>query len=194
MPMYDYRCETCNRTFERFFSKFVESPNCTECGSVMSYEPSFWYNSRDAQSFTPVVIHRDSEGNIRLPGSVNAPVPPGFERVELRDIHQVRKFENEMNSKERDKAAEFRYAKSGNFDAQVRANREAMAQIVGKFSPRGRRFYDAMKEAADIKREQMSRRGTPEPNFHIDAFSFNASNREDYRDAANEWGRSGQRK
>lgn len=193
MPLWDYKCDSCNKTVEKFFNRFIESPNCEDCGTPMIYEPSYYYSS-NAQRFDPVVIHRDSEGNIRFPGSVNSPVPEGFQRIELSTLSEVRRFEREINSSERGKIEKADYNRQRNMDLVVAANREDVRGVVEKFSPRGRKFYDLMREAADARRAEIRSRGTKGPEFHLEAFSFDSSNRDAYRDSQNEWGRAGNRK
>ncbi len=197
MPLYDFHCSTCNSTVERFLvaSKLTDSLICASCGGTSIYTPSFWYSSAvPAQRFRPVVIHRDSQGNIRHPAHENAPVPEGFERVELRNIHEVRKFENEVNLREAVSAQEQRHIRSQAVDAQVKLNREVLAKAIGNMSARGKRFYDAMKQVGELKREQLRSQAPIDPGFHLEAFSQDSSNREAYRDKRNDWGRSGQRK
>lgn len=187
MPSYDFKCTKCENIEERFMSQraFVESNeqiNCGECGEAATYVASFWYTSvANAQRFSPVVIHRDAEGNIRFPGNVNSPVPEGFEKVELRDFQQIRKFEKEVNDKERRKIDEHQGNKAKFLDHHLEGNREAMREIVSRFSPRGRRFYESMREVSEQKQKQFRGRANS-PNFYIEAFSMDSSNRDGYHD------------
>lgn len=200
MPLFDYECPEGHKT-EHFLSAFAEKHECGAdledgrfCKEEGEYRPSFWYTSslgRKAQGFTPVVIHRDAEGNIRLPAHADAPMPPGFQKVLLTDINQIRKFEKDMNSVEKAKMEDHARNKVRNMNGQLAENRRAMAEIIKKFSPRGRKFYEAMRTASEIRQAKFAKRGLPEPNFHIEAFSQNASNREEYRDQRNDWGRLG---
>lgn len=193
MPLFDYECPKGHVT-EHYLSKYSDTCVCDEagCTEVAKYVPTFWYTSvRNAQGFTPVVIHRDAEGNIRLPAHVDAPMPPGFQKVILSDIHQIRKFEKDMNTVERAKIQDHARNKIRNMDGQLAENRRAMSEIVRKFSPRGRKFYEAMRAASEAKQKQFAARGLPEPNFHVEAFSQDSSNREQYRDQKNDWGRLG---
>ncbi len=206
MPLFDYECPEGHKT-EHFLSAFAETHVCGEeidggpvgvnyCREVAEYRPSFWYTSslgRKAQGFAPVVIHTDADGNVRLPAHPDAPMPPGFKKVLLTDINQIRKFENDMNKVERAKMEDHAKNKIRNMNGQLAENRRAMSEIIKKFSPRGRKFYEAMRTASEIKQKKFAERGLQEPNFHIEAFSQDASNREQYRDKANDWGRLGGR-
>ena len=203
---YDYVCPD-GHTTEKFLHKFVDHVPCGfqtksgPCTKECEYRPSFWYTSpiqtarriQNAQRFPTVVIYKSKDGNIRLPGSNSIKTPRGYERVELTDLAQVRKFEKEYNQGERIKMQEHRAMKDKAFDANVKASREAMAKILPKFSDKGRAFYEAMKTGADMKREMERAKPTQDPNFYLDAFAFNASNREDHRDAGNDWGQRNRR-
>jgi hypothetical protein len=159
------------------------------------------YRPTNAQRFTPVVIHRDAQGNIRYPGHANAPVPEGFHKVELTDFHQIRKFEKEVNERERVKFQEHHAAQYRNLEKQLNASRDAlvidektgkpigsMQDLVRNFSSRGKRFYDAMHQASQQRLREFASRSLKDANFYVEAFSQNSSNREEHRDPSNDWG------
>lgn len=194
MPMYDYQCEKCGAVQEQFrrpseVDDVVQCSTVTNdipCPGLMTYKASFWYNSetRHAQGFTPVIIHRSSSGDIRFPASADAPVPEGFSKVELTNIGQIRKLEKQINQEQDDLSRRHAQGRDNAIDAQRAYNREVFARQLSSMSPAGRKFYDAMKAMADKVR---SKRG--DSNFHLEAFSQNASNREAYRDERTGWAR-----
>lgn len=203
MPLWDYNCGKCSTTTELFFSRFVDSPNCADCGEPMTYVPSFNYTS-DAQNFSPVVIHRDAEGNVRFPGRADARVPEGFKKVELCTVAEIRKFEAEMSIKDSAKADQFRASRSFFLDGQLKANREAVDQIANGgawqgtdekgniitrhgLSEKGKMILARLREASMIKQAQG--RSHSRPEFFVEAFSRDASNREEHRDAYTDWQR-----
>jgi len=208
MPMYDYECSQGHRT-EHFLPKFAERVQCGEDGCPLEGEhrPAFWYSSqvpRFAQSFSPVVIHRDASGNVRFPGAADAPVPQGFKKVELSTMHDIRKFENEMNKRDNVKSEKFREARGKFLDGQLAANRKAVDEIAAGgswqgtdgrgniierkgISPRGMKILDQLRAASKHKQEQG--RAGARPEFFVEAFTNNASNREDHRDASTNWNR-----
>ncbi len=207
MPMYDFECPKGHLT-EHFLSKFTERVQCGQDGCTEEGEnrPSFWYSSgvRLAQRFSPVVIHRDESGNIRFPGSADAPVPPGFQKVELSTISQVRQFEKEVNIRDSETANKFQDSRAAFLDGQLKANREAVEKIIAGgtwegtdeqgriverrgMSERGRKIYDALRKASEMKQAQGRKNTNPE--FFVEAFTQNASNREDHRDARTDWNR-----
>jgi hypothetical protein len=188
MPLYDFVCEDGHVT-EHFLPTFKERVHCSEqeCHKDALYLPSFYYTSQTAQRFAPVVVHKDAEGNIRFPGRADAPLPPGFHKVELTDFHQVRKFEREVNQRDKERAEKFHNAKAQLLDGQLKENRRVMEGLVKQFTPRGKKFYDKMREVSEAKQRNGGR--PIDPGFYIEAFTQDSSNREAYRDRANNWGR-----
>jgi hypothetical protein len=195
---YDFKCPK-GHTTEHFLSAFAEAVVCGEngCEERSAYSPSFWYSSsaRNAQGFTPVVIHKDSQGNVRFPANANAPVPPGFQKVELTNIQQVRRLEKEVNTKDREIAEKFRQSRQVFLDGQLKENRRVMEDIrnggswigtdpAGRpvirhgLSNKGQKFLDAMRQQSELRQKQGSRHTNPE--FVVDAFSYNQSNRDPY--------------
>lgn len=206
MPLFDFECPKGHLT-EHYLSAFAETTPCSDtCPEVAEYRPSFWYSSRVqlAQRFSPVVIHRDVDGNVRYPGHANAPVPEGFQKVELATIHDVRKFEAEINKQDSAKSEKFRAARASFLDGQLEANRRAVDEIIagGKWegtdeqgriierrgiSPRGLKILEQLREAS--KQKQAQGRSSSNPAFFVEAFTQNASNREHHRDEATGWQR-----
>ena len=205
--MYDFECPLGHLT-EHFLPKFTERVQCGQdgCTEEGEHRPSFWYSSgtRFAQSFSPVVIHRDAQGNVRFPGNANAPVPEGFTKVELCTTAQVRHFEAEINKADKLKADQFREARARYLDGQLACNRSAVDEIAagGKWlgadengrpvvreglSPRGRMILDRIREASKAKQAQG--RSHARPEFFVEAFTQDASNREHHRDATTDWNR-----
>lgn len=197
MPMYDFECEKCGTASEHYLSPShaddVLPCSETDCGGSCKRIPSFWYSSpMNAQHFAPVVIHRDANGEIRIPAHANAPVPAGYRREELTTIHDVRRVEREINAKDAVKSANFQAIRQEVLGGQLKANREAVRDIYHKLSPQGREFYDAMRKQSEARQSRGVRKANPAAYF--EAFSLDASNREPHRDATNDWGRSGDRK
>ena len=198
MAMFDFVCSRCQYHFERFFKSSSNVPNslpCESCGpdgdyvAELTFEPSIALKRPNsfAQSFDPVVIHKDASGNVRFPANSNAPIPAGFQKVELTNLHQIRQLEKEVNSKESAKLREHRYSERASSDEAKKVRREAFRQAVAKMSPKGRQFAERAMEYVDQKK---SKRGLgDEANFHLEAFSYDSSNREAYLDAQSDWKR-----
>lgn len=151
------------------------------CSESAQWVPSFFYNSEHsarAQRFSPVVIHKDAQGNIRYPAHANAPVPEGFQKVELTTVQQVRSLEREVNSRDREQSEKFRHSRQIMLDGQLKENRRVMEGLVQKFTPRGRKFYEKMREVSE--RRRLRGPNDVKPEFVVEAFSQNQSNREAY--------------
>lgn len=192
MPAYDFKCPDGHVT-EKFMSysrlqeidhkapcdqKLEDGNYCSKAGE---YCPSFWYNSAtNAQRFSPVVVHRDVNGNLRFPAHANAPVPEGFQRVELATIPEIRALEREVNAKDRETDSKFQDARNKFLDGQLAENRRSVASQVAGFSQRGKWFYDAIRRVSEKKR--LAGRSSSKPEFFVEAFSMDASNRQGYRD------------
>lgn len=196
MAAFDYKCPN-GHINEHFLRSFADRVQCLDCGVEAEYLPSFYYSSRAAQAFDPVVIHKDAQGNVRLPAHSSAPVPEGFEKVELRTSREVYAFERQMNAKDAAIAADFHAKNEAHRDGQIRHNRgEIQEYLNGKawvdgtgerhvgFSNRGRRFYEAMREQSEKRRHEAVR-----PEFVVEAFSYNASNRQGYHDPSVSFGK-----
>lgn len=206
----DFVCSSCHWVFEKF-GAFEEETECPECKAPAVWTPSFYYSSRAAQAFTPVVIHRDAQGNLRFPASSSAPVPPGFQKVELTTTQEIRRFEAEVNRGETEKLHHVDRARREYMDGQIACNREALERGVmvhpggdpskpmvqmrlSEFSGKGREFNENMRRQADLRRARTHSRAPGGSGFHVEAFSQNSSNREEHRDRANSWGRDGRGK
>lgn len=188
MPMADYRCEACGAVVERFFHHPPEEVPCETEGcpgpARRTFEPSIAMRRPRsmAQSFAPVVVHKDAQGNYRFPGSPDAAVPPGFERVELRTTAEVRRFERDVNRAEAERHDGAQVREEGfyaGFKAQQRAElRAAMARM----SPAGRDFAREAMRANDERP-----RGRFDAGFYVESFSVDSSNREPQRDESTGW-------
>ncbi len=207
MPAYDYKCQECLTVREEFHRYPPPETVKCPCGNDCDYYPTFYYNSPTrAQRFDPVVIHRAEDGTIRYPGRADAPVPEGFQKVELTDYSQVRAFERSIEGQQAEVAAGWRETRQKFLDGQLKANREAVDAIArggawqgadenGKeitrhgLTPAGLRFLERMREASKDRQAQGPK--ATSPAFYLDAFSNNSSNREDYH---NEHGGFGGRK
>lgn len=207
MPAYDYKCRECLTVQEQFHR--YPPPETVEClcGNICDYFPTFYYNSPTrAQGFDPVVIHRAEDGTIRYPGRADAPVPEGFQKVELTNHREIRAFEKSVEGQQAEVAAQWRETRQKFLDGQLAANREAVDAIArggawqgadenGKeitrhgLTPQGLRFLERMREAS--KNRQSRGASATSPAFYLDAFSNNASNRENYNDGRG--GEHGQR-
>lgn len=98
MPrMLDYDCRSCGHSIrDKFFMEVPDVYPCPQCGAAMDRA---WYVLRgqraqwsDADS---VVVFRDKDGGLRYPGRNDVPTPAGYERVVMRSLREVDKFERQ---------------------------------------------------------------------------------------------------
>ena len=191
MPAYDLECIECGGVTEVFmkYSDLVagEFTNCP-CGKPRVYKPSFYYSSA-AQNFSPVVVHQDASGNYRFPAHSHAPVPEGYQRVELTTTAQIRSLERHMETIQVKEAGGWQDTKQKFLDGQLKVNREAVAAIAAGgewqgvedgqlvtrrgLSPRGKRFYDRMREISEAKQRSGAHRASPA--FFVEAMSNHES-------------------
>ncbi len=193
---YDYECANGHK-FEKFFTEYHDSIKCEECptfegdGGLITYTPaihvwSFHYSSAHAKRFDPIHVYKDHEGKIHPCSSSTSPIPEGAQRMVLESVYDVRRVENQMNSQEQEKADKFRSARQTLTDGQLKENRRVMEGLVAKFSPRGKKFYEAMKRVSEARQQQGPRETKPVGYF--DAFSNDQSNRDEYYNESIEHG------
>ena len=164
-------CEKCGTEL-----RIGDWPYCDAPGGHSSVRGTF------AAGFDPVVIHRDAQGNIRYPAHVNAPVPEGYQRVELRTTHEVRRFESEVNQRERAKADISLSQRESAFSVAQGQRRRDLRSDMAHMSALGKDFAQVAMDRSN------NRRAVPrDVGFHIDVFSNNSSNREVHRDAKTDW-------
>ena len=98
MPrLLDLECSGCGFCADDVFFMVVPSTILHfDCGGLMEAvlkprrSSSSQWSDRDA-----VVVFRDPNGKIRYPMRNDAPTPPGYERVEMRSLAEVNRFERE---------------------------------------------------------------------------------------------------
>ena len=142
-----------------------------------------------ARRFDPIVVHRDAAGNVRFPASTDAPVPEGFQKIEIFDFHHARKLEKEIEQRQTVASEQFRRTRQAFLDGQLKENRRVMDHLSSKFTDRGKNFYAKMREASMAKQAQGPR--PISPAFYIEALTQNSSNREGYSDARTGWQNKG---
>lgn len=165
---------------------------CKDCGHELQigdypYCPHESIYPSAAQSFSPVVVHRSADGSIRFPAHADAPVPKGFQKVEMTNLAQIRKFETEVNTRENALLREGRYKEKADIESGRKIMREQFKERVRGFSPRGRAFAERAMEWSDKRGSK--RDVIRDANFHVEAFSFDSSNRDAYQDAGTNWQR-----
>jgi len=183
-----------NIDVERIARLLTDTPDpngtCNHCGKKLElgdwpYCPHGSVFSVNAARFDPSVVYRNAAGEYSFPTSPDAaykPAPEGFEKVELTKAHEIRKFENTVNSQERKKWDEHQERLARASEESARARRADLRAAMQHMTPFGRDFARAAMDANDRKG-----RGSFDAGFRVSAFSDDASNREPYRDERTGW-------
>lgn len=185
MPTYQYECPKHYFEYICPMSERQDSMPCKvkRCKRIAQQviRPSWQVQ---ANRFDPVVVHVDAKGNVRYPGNTKAPVPKGYERVELKTISDVRQFEKTVNRTMISDWQRHQEEKEQVRSQEVENNRRELRTMMESMSQRGRDFANyAMTHNNNRPRPRF------DPNFHVEAFSMDKSNREPYNDSTTEWKR-----
>lgn len=175
MPIYDFDCPQGHR-FEAYCHEYTEETPCRADGCKAKAHVVFvaisGVGATDYAGSDPVVIHRAPDGSVRFPGNVNAPVPEGFERVELKTTHEKRRFEREINQNEYRKWADAQERKEKFFSEVRKQNRSELFAKMKDLPPFAR---DLAMAAINERNRKPSAKY--EAGFAIEALSMDASNR-----------------
>ncbi len=178
MPVvHDFRCPKCAKVFESMVPWEQEEEAC-ECGAQAR---RVFISRREyrAQSFDPVLVYRDRRGHFRFPGRNSGPVPAGYEPVLLHTTAEVRNFERQMNQTERDRYMVHQERQEATYREFISSRRSELRQRLHHMSPYGR----AIAEAAIRQNDNTPSCDTRfDAQFHLEAFSFDASNRDAQND------------
>jgi hypothetical protein len=174
---------------------------CAQCGKELAigdypFCPHETIFSQRAQRFDPIIVHRAPDGSYSFPGTSDATVPAGYERVEIRDMRAADRVVGEINRLEDARIREEHYRSTHQREAALARSREVMdrikaggawrtrdGRVMHGLSSEGREFAERAREYVASKQ----RSGPSSANFHIDVLSHDSSNREPHRDARTEW-------
>lgn len=196
---YDYRCLD-GHIFERMVETDVPVQHCV-CGQpavvIWTQFPGTTQNS-DAQRFDPVTVFKKQDGTYCLPGRSNQPTPEGMQRVELTTTQAVRRFEKEENQRIKDKNSERLEREDRNYSRTKKYKRDILRQqmdgrlpitrrdngqsVHHPFTAAGRKFAEFAMKKSDSRPSLSQQASRFEPNFHVEAFSKDASNRAPHND------------
>jgi hypothetical protein len=130
----------------------------------------------------PIVVHVGEGGAFRFPAHENAPVPKGFNRVELKSISEIESFERKANQRLTAEASIHLEREEQHFAKLQEKLRSELRQRMQTMSPFGRDF-------AQFVIDQNNKRGRKKSDvgFHVDILHNDSSNREPYRDEQTKW-------
>jgi hypothetical protein len=167
-----------NELFERFNGVLRQTPPPLGFKTLLA-APS--WNMGNANRLG-IVVHKDPRtGKYRFPPRADAPVPPGFEKVEVDNMGHARRVEREMAEIARKDLSEKVEGRRVVHDAMHANGVRELSEMKGGFSNRGRRFADyAIQETTRKQLAKPTRVTAPDVGF--DALNYNKSNREGHRD------------
>ena len=98
MILHDVRCSACGYEIVDFpFDHIPDAIRCIDCGGDV--EIIYRLRSRDAQwgDRSACIVFRERNGKIRYPARNDQPTPHDCERIELRSLAAVGRFERDHN-------------------------------------------------------------------------------------------------
>lgn len=186
MPFYDFTCSSpsCLSVKEHFLSySALSNPiPCHLCSSPTHYTPTFG-RATDSQRFSPIVIHQDAHGNISYPGSSSDPTPAGYQRIEITSLRQADNFVSRVNNEENARRRDNLYAEQSVWDQRTKERQERIDAHIRTHSinPKVRQLMDFVRTKTSERRaKQFQAQLNRGVNFHVQALSFDASNRQPY--------------
>lgn len=160
--------------------KYDDHKPCPKCKK--SSEQVVLPPERSSVRFQPIVVHVDAEGNYRFPGSPDARIPRGFQKVELTTIPEIEAMERKVNVKLRGDAERHIENEERVLGAIKAKLRGELQQRMATMSPLGRAFAEAA-----IARSNARRRKSSDVGFHVNILHYNQGNREGYSDERTGW-------
>jgi putative FmdB family regulatory protein len=183
MPVYSYECPKHGRfDLTLPLRKWDDHKNCPKCGR--SCEQVVLPQGEPGTLPIPIVVHRDEKGNFRFPGASDARVPKHFEKVELKTIKEVEKFEREVNQRLHSEARQHQENEERFYGQVKKSLRSELVNAMQSFSNRGKDFARLVMALNDARRRKKT-----EVGFHCDILHNDASNREAYNDERTGWKR-----
>lgn len=178
IPVCEYHtpapCEKCGR--------FVLHGMYPFCGRSGPSGHGHVFN-QDAQRMDPIVVHYDpSTQTYRFPAATDARVPNGFERRELRNFSEVRRFQKHWNTLERKRVERAVTSDLMRIDAINAQNRSELRAAMRHMSPQMRDFAQFCMDRNDATRPRMF-----DPGVMIEAMEYDRSNRDPHCDARTGW-------
>lgn len=181
MPRIDVRCVNGHdHEVVRSISEWPTTPSCPTCSepTEQAFLPPASRSNPD-----PVVVFQAPDGSFRFPGDPNGLSAKkyeqvGYTRMELRGAADVRRFESKMTKQELSIAARKVEKMQQTRERRESENRGQLRMLMQSMSSHGR----DVARAAMRRNDERPREHTKDPNFVVEAYSFDRSNREQSRD------------
>jgi len=177
MPMVDLKCPAGHQ-YEAFRhpSQVQDVEPCAECGA----EAVRIFVCKRPHSYDglqqPLVVWRRPDGTYAVPAQPDARKPVEYERVELRNVFEIRGVERAIDREEREKFERAQIGKEMLAEGTTATNRSELRSRMQHMRPHMRDFARLAMDQNNAK-PRAKYRG----NFYFEALSQNASNRDDGR-------------
>jgi len=177
MPMVDLKCPAGHQ-YEAFRhpSQVQDVEPCAECGA----EAVRIFVCKRPHSYDglqqPLVVWRRPDGTYAVPAQPDARKPVEYERVELRNVFEIRGVERAIDREEREKFERAQIGKEMLAEGTTATNRSELRSRMQHMRPHMRDFSRFAMDQNNAK-PRAKYRG----NFYFEALSQNASNRDDGR-------------
>ena len=183
MPTYSYECPV-HGEFEITVSISAHRDHwpCFYKGCAASTEQTYTPSKPKDWAIKAIVVHVGADGAVRFPGHENARVPKGFNRVELKTISEIARFEQQMNQKLSSERSKHIENEERHFETVRARLRSDLRQRMQTMSPFGRAFAQFC-----IDENNRRRRKKSDVGFHVDILNNNSSSREPHRDKETGW-------
>lgn len=160
---------------------------CPDCGKIVHVGdwPFCPHESvrRTYGSIEPIVVFRAADGSIRIPGSNTKATPEGCERIEIRDIQTLSKFDSHYREQLRRENSDLRAIHDQAYTEVEKINRSSLRQAMQHMTPFGRALAEHAMRQNDARRRP---RGEEfEGGFSV--LHYDASNRGVQCDQSTGW-------
>jgi hypothetical protein len=175
--MVDLKCPAGHQ-YEAFRhpSQVQDVEPCAECGA----EAVRIFVCKRPHSYDglqqPLVVWRRPDGTYAVPAQPDARKPVEYERVELRNVFEIRGVERAIDREEREKFERAQIGKEMLAEGTTATNRSELRSRMQHMRPHMRDFSRFAMDQNNAK-PRAKYRG----NFYFEALSQNASNRDDGR-------------
>ncbi len=184
MPIYNYKCANGHVVEKILLIAERETPGpCPACQGDL--ERVYLARGRHANAFDPIVLHRSASGEYSFPMHPSAPIPEGFEKLEVTTFQELDRHMGSINAAERRKMEEHVEGERVWLNRIESENRSELRRQMQHMSPVMRAFA----EVAMQQNDQKPRPRVIDPNVFAEIRERDASNREDHRDSLTGWQR-----
>ena len=184
MSLIDIRCTadpTHLHEVSRSVADWPATPACPDCGAEteQAHVPPRTRHSMDA-----IVVFQAQDGSFRFPGDLSGPMTQhyrdlGYTEVALRSATEVRRFESHINKGQREQDERRCEHRERQEHARSTHMRGELRRLMPGMTRYGRDLARGAMERNDDKPRERPRDG----GFHVEALSFDHSNRMESRDA-----------